>query len=134
LTNSRRVIDIVAVVVAAAAVGATAAVALSNNSSHEALGATHCTRYAPSQLPVDTNCGTKSTGVDGSWQTSGIAFRISNVFESGLSRSWQLWYSNTGITAGVGTFGSIGSTPGQTYADCSMSGGSINMRCSTDWQ
>jgi hypothetical protein len=97
----------------------------------------HCTEYAPSLQPVDTNCGLYGTMAgSGYYQTPSTALRDYNQELTYAARGLKVWYPSTSISATAnGTYVEIQSS-GSTYvyADCEItSGGSVTGYCETTW-
>lgn len=138
LRHSRRFAAVVAVHVVAVVIGIGGA--LATHAETSAFAATHCTRYAPSILAVDTNCTTLGTMTNGRYETTSFAWRDSNRVRLDAARWWELWYyDTTGATYGYQGALSTGNTIGgvsavQTKPVCTMSNGtSVLGECDTGW-
>lgn len=98
-----------------------------------AAGTQHCRRFAPSVLPVDTNCWNNGTMTAGSYYTPGPSHRDEAEIYVSSARSIRVWYPTTNISSQAsGNYAWIYSS-GTAYvkAACSMSQSNTTGQCST---
>jgi hypothetical protein len=129
---------IVVVHMLAAGLGATLALGAPDVWAGKAAeAAPHCTRYGPSILDPDVNCGVNNSMVVGTYQTPSTALRDGNAWNSNASRCFDIWYPNSVIS--YHGCGDNGTTPGSggayRAAACNLNGGqsSVFANCTTYW-